>query len=186
VTDAQCFPTALKLLSDATIWIGDTGASVDMTPVAEGLMDARPCQISVHVGNSQHTAATRSGYLSVIVCDNTGTELFGAAFPDMHLVPQAPLNIVSLFQRMENGWRLAGDRKAGIILSKDNIEMRFDTRIETAKGVLWAICMKRKGMETAALAPVVANKKSIHQATHFLDIRVRKRAERQQKLSHGR
>jgi hypothetical protein len=56
VTDPQCFPTALKLLSDANIWIGDTETSVDMTPVAEGLTDTRPCRISVHVGDSQHSS----------------------------------------------------------------------------------------------------------------------------------
>jgi hypothetical protein len=60
MTDAQCSPTALKLLSDANIWIGDTGASVDMTPVAEGLMDTWPCQVSVHVGNSQHVTELNS------------------------------------------------------------------------------------------------------------------------------
>jgi hypothetical protein len=46
--------------------------------------------------------------------------------------------------------------------------MRFDIRIETAKGVSWAICMRRKVMETSAMAPVVANKKSIHQAHSLL------------------
>jgi Zinc knuckle len=34
MSDTQLFPKALKLLSDPNIWIGDTGASVDMTPAA--------------------------------------------------------------------------------------------------------------------------------------------------------
>jgi hypothetical protein len=41
------------LLSDPNIWIGDTGASVDMTPHPEGLIDTHPSDISVHVGNSK-------------------------------------------------------------------------------------------------------------------------------------
>jgi hypothetical protein len=162
--DQQLFPKALKLLSDPNFWIGDTGASVDVTPVSEGMTDSRPCNVSVHVGNSEHTSATYSGSLSVTVCDNAGVELFDASFPDMHLVPQAPYNIISITQRMESGWELAGDKHAGIILKKHDTRMCFDIRIETAKGVLWAICMKRKVVETAAVASVISTPISIQQA----------------------
>jgi hypothetical protein len=102
---AQRFPVALKLRSDANVWIGNTGASVDMMLVTEGLTSTRPCLISVHVGNSHHTAATHCGPLSVTVYDNTGMEVYGAAFPGMHLVPQAPYNIIILTQE----WRTSGD-----------------------------------------------------------------------------
>jgi hypothetical protein len=74
--DVQMFPVVLQLLPDPIIWIGDAGASVDMTPVSEGLTNARPCVISVHVGNNEHTVATHSGTLSVTVCHNTGLELY--------------------------------------------------------------------------------------------------------------
>jgi hypothetical protein len=60
--------------------------------------------ISVHVGNNEHTAATHSGTLSVTVCDNSGLELYKVSFPDMHLVPQAPYNIVSV----PNVWKAVG------------------------------------------------------------------------------
>jgi hypothetical protein len=85
--DTQMFPKVMQLLSDPNIWIGDTRASVDMTPVSGGLTDTRPCGISVHVGSNEHTAATHSGTLSV-VCDNCGYELYEVSFPDVHLVPQ--------------------------------------------------------------------------------------------------
>jgi hypothetical protein len=61
MNNTQMFPKAMKLLADPNIWIGDTGASVDVTPVAEGLTDSRPCNISLHVGNNEHTAATHNG-----------------------------------------------------------------------------------------------------------------------------
>jgi hypothetical protein len=63
---------------------------------------------------------------------------------------------------MENGWKLAGDN-AGIILKKDNIQMCFDIHIETAKSVLWAICMKHKTLETVAVASVTSTPISIQQ-----------------------
>jgi hypothetical protein len=78
----------------------------------------------------------------VTVCDNSGVELFDAAFPDMYLVPQAPYNINCLTQRMEHDWRLSGDN--------GSINMCFDIRIETAKGVLWVACLKRKMSETSS------------------------------------
>jgi hypothetical protein len=97
----QLFPKVLRLLSDPNIWIGDTGASVDMTPYPEGLIDTHPSDISVHVGNNSYTPATLCGKLPVIVCDNSGVEQYGASFSDMHLVPQAPYNIISTNAHLE-------------------------------------------------------------------------------------
>jgi hypothetical protein len=160
------FPKVMQLLSDPNIWIGDTGASVDMIPASEGLTNTRPCGISVHVGNNEHTAANHSGSLSVTVCDNSGLELYKVSFPDMHLVPQAPYNIISITQRMESGWELSGDKMRGIVLSKNGVEMCFDISVETAKGVLWAACMKRSSPECVAVAPAVMLPLSVEQA-HF-------------------
>jgi hypothetical protein len=151
----QLFPKVLRLLSDPNIWIGDTGASVNMTPYPEGLIDTHPSDISVHVGNNSYTPATLCGKLPVIVCDNSGVEQYGASFSDMHLVPQ-PYNIISITQRMESGWRLGGNRTQGIVLEKDGLRMCFDIRIETAKGVLWAGCMKRRSVESMASAPALS------------------------------
>jgi hypothetical protein len=116
--DTQMFPKVMKLLSDPIKWIGDTWASVDMTPVSDGLTDTRPCGISVHVGSNEHTAATHSETLSVTVCDNCGYELYEVSLPDVHLVPQAPYNIISITQRMESGWELSGDKIRGIVCRK--------------------------------------------------------------------
>jgi hypothetical protein len=95
------FPKVMKLLSDPSIWIADTGASEDMTPASEGLTKSRPCDISLRVGNGEHTAAKHSGSLSVTVCNNAEVELSAAAFADMHLFPQAPYNNIIITQRME-------------------------------------------------------------------------------------
>jgi hypothetical protein len=37
-----------------------------------------------------------------------------------------------------------------LILSKNGTEIRFDIRVETATGFLWAACLKRKTHETNA------------------------------------
>jgi hypothetical protein len=90
--DTQMFPKVLHLLSDPNIWIGDTEASVDMIPVSEGLTDTRPCGISVHVGNNEHTAATHSGTMSVTLCNNTGLELYKSVFPRHESGASSPLH----------------------------------------------------------------------------------------------
>jgi hypothetical protein len=151
------------LLSDSNIWIRDTGASVVMTPYPEGPTDTRPSDTSVHVGNNAFTSATPSGKLPVAVCDNSGTELYDAVFPEMHLVPEAPYNIISITQRMENGWCLGGNSAQGIVLQKNGLGIRFDIRVETAKGVLLAGCMRRKAFEPVSSAPAVTQL-SIQQA----------------------
>jgi hypothetical protein len=83
----------------------------------------------------------------ITVCNNEGVELYDAAFSEMHLVPKAPNNIISITQRIGNGWRLGGNNVKGIILERDGHKMCFDIRIETKKGVLWAGCMKRNNTE---------------------------------------
>jgi hypothetical protein len=118
-----------------------------MTPHAEGLTDTCPSDISVHAGNDEYTAATHCGRLPVTLCNNEGVELYDAAFPEMHLVPKAPYNIISITQCMENGWRLGGNNVQGIILERARHKMCFDIRIETKKGVLWVGCMKRYNTE---------------------------------------
>jgi hypothetical protein len=56
---------------------------------------------------------------------------------------------------MESGWELSGDKMRGIVLSKNGVEMCFEIRVETAKGVLWAACMKCSPPKSVAVAPVV-------------------------------
>jgi hypothetical protein len=51
MNDKQEFPKALQLLNDPNIFIGDTGASVDMIPNKWCLTDSKPCDMTVHVGN---------------------------------------------------------------------------------------------------------------------------------------
>jgi hypothetical protein len=69
-----------------------------MTPHAVNIIDAQTSNISVHVGNNELTAPTHRGKLPVTICNNTGEELYEALFPNMHLVPQPPYNILPPFQ----------------------------------------------------------------------------------------
>jgi hypothetical protein len=162
--DEQQFPKALQLLTDPNIFIGDTGASVDMTPNKWCITDSKSCDVTVHVGNSQHTSASHSGRLSLLVCDKTGAEWVKVTFPDMHLVPEAPYNIISPTSRMESGWDLGGNRHDGIWIEKDGVRICFDIRIETRKGVICAACFKSIDYETAAAAADLNVRLSIQQA----------------------
>jgi hypothetical protein len=127
-------------------------------------------QQSTHGCNAQWNFVA----LSLTVCDNNGVELFDASFPDMHLVPEAPYNIISLTQRLENDWTLSGDKLRGLTLSKDGNEIRFDIRIETAKGVLWAACMKRKTVELNATAVSLSIKQAHLRLGHMNEEATRK------------
>jgi hypothetical protein len=124
-----------QITTGPNIWIGDTGASVDMTPCADGAIETKPSNVSIYVGNSANTAATHCGKLHVTICDNTGKDLHDASFHNIHLVPEAPYNTISITQRMENGWTLSGTKNSGIILRQDGRTMRFDIKIGTAKAV---------------------------------------------------
>jgi hypothetical protein len=72
--DTQMFFKVKQLLPDPNIWIGDTGASVDMTPASEGLTNTRPCGVSVHVGNNEQ-ARLRLGHMSEEATRTTATAI---------------------------------------------------------------------------------------------------------------
>jgi hypothetical protein len=68
------------------------------------------------------------------LCDNSGLDWMKSLY-QTYIGCRKPYNIISITQRTENGWELSGDKLRGIVLSKNGVQMCFDIRVETAKGV---------------------------------------------------
>jgi hypothetical protein len=62
---------------------------------------------------------------------------------------------------MESGWQVGGNKAQGIVLERNGFKLCFDIRIETARGVLCAACIKRKVPEPMATAVVMSPKMNI-------------------------
>ena len=146
------FPDSDDLLQTPEIWLGDTAATADMTPHRKGMNKVTnpPGDVHVVMGNKQVEKSTAIGSISSIVCDNQGNQKFNVKMTDVALVPDCAFNLFSLSKRLKKGWSLHGNADALTLSSPDGAcKLRFDIKITTPNGVLFAICMKRTHAEHA-------------------------------------
>ena len=151
------FPDSYDLLQMPEIWIGDMAATTDMTPHQVGMTEVANPQGDIHVvmGNKQVEKSTAVGRISSIVCDNQGNQKINIKITDVALVPDCTFNLFSLSKQLKEGWSLHGNANALTLSSPDGTcKLRFDIKITTPNGVLFAIYMKRTHAE---LANVVTN-----------------------------
>ena len=146
------FPDSYDLLQTPEIWIGDTVATMDMTLHRKGMTEVTnpPGDVHVVMGNKQVEKSTAIGSISSIVCDNQGNQKLNVKMTDVALVPNCAFNLFSLSKRLKKGWSLHGNADALTLSSPDGAcKLRFDIKIATPNGVLFAICMKRSHAEHA-------------------------------------
>jgi hypothetical protein len=91
------------------------------------------------------------GNISGRVCDKNGNVLNDAKITDVTHLPEAKYNLFSITKLQNEGWNLSGDSNA-IWLTKGDVEIRFDIKILTPKGVLYAMYHQR---HTEIAAPTV-------------------------------
>jgi hypothetical protein len=121
---ALTFPTTQALLDDPNVWIGDTAATVHMTPYGNGMTNMRKAKQdeSVMMRNKQVEKTTKFGDITGNLCDKHGFELMPATLKDVNLVPGSGNNLFSLTKLVKSGWKLAGDDNM-LTLKKDDAEV---------------------------------------------------------------
>jgi hypothetical protein len=152
---AMEFPKDQKFLDNPNVWIGDTGASVHMTPHRSGMHDVKKSKHvdAITMGNGKSEDSAVIGSVDGRLCDKNGNVLNDAKIIDVttHL-PKAKYNLFSITKLQNNGWTLGGNADA-IWLTKGDVEIKFDIKIPTPKGVLYAMYHERK---TKIAAPTTA------------------------------
>jgi hypothetical protein len=106
-----------------------------------------------------------------VVTDKHGTALRNIKLQIVMHVPSAAYNLFSLTARLKNNWKLFGDEKK-IWIEKDGNKIVFDICIETKRGRVFAINLKRNnidemsatGQDTQPAAKPKAKKLTIKQA----------------------
>ena len=118
-----------------------------------GMTEVANPQGDIHVvmGNKQVEKSTAVGSISSIVYDNQGHEQINSVkMTDVALVPDCAFNLFSLLKCLKKGWSLQGNADALTLSSPDGAcKLRFDIKITTLNGVLFAIYMKRTHAEHA-------------------------------------
>jgi hypothetical protein len=108
---AMEFPTDQKFLDNPNVWIGDTGASVHMSPHQSGMHDikeAKPVD-AITMANGSSEDATVIGNISGRVCDKNGNVLNDAKITDVTHLPEAKYNLFSITKLQNEGWILSGN-----------------------------------------------------------------------------
>ena len=139
-TNKQIFPDSHKLLTQPTIWIGDTAATMDVKPHDIGMINKQTPKesVSIVMGNKQ------------IGCDNQGYNVMHVTMKDVAFVPDCMLNLFSISKQLKHGWSLGSSKEVLVLTStNEKYSVKFDIMISTPNGCLYAMCIARKPQEGA-------------------------------------
>ena len=157
-----------NLLKDPNVFIFDTGASTNSTGNSAGMIEMKDAEGSVtRMGNGAQVATKGIGKLPIIVCDKSGKELGKGIVDEVHVIPGSPFNLISGGRLMMLGYRVRGSID-GIECIRGNARLVFDIKIQTSKGVLFAIYLKRStetngiGQQTITMSVAEAHKRLGH------------------------
>jgi hypothetical protein len=149
--ELQTVPDNQTLLMDPNIWIGDTAATVHMTPHEEGMVNMKKTRGGITVGNGEVMVAKKTGDIPCELCDRQGNMDNKGKITDVALIKSCPFNLFSVTKMMREGWKLSGDSEIGITLSKGGNILSFDIPVTTPKGVVYAMYVRRSEIANPAL-----------------------------------
>jgi hypothetical protein len=95
------FPSNDQLLRSPNIWIGDTAATMHMTPYKEGMINCKKSRGGITVGNGEVMITNCSGDLPCEICDRHGKVLTKATTTEVALTKNPPFNSFSLTKMMD-------------------------------------------------------------------------------------
>ena len=142
-------------------WIADSGATTHMTNSLDGMFDLTDAKVSISVGDGRKMKTLRTGKWRGTAIDSEGTRR-QITLSNVSFVPDLMVNLFSLTTVMDNGFQVDGNNK-GIVVQKDNWSMRFDKRIGTPKGHVFAITMIPEGNINHEMANATISYEDAHQ-----------------------
>jgi hypothetical protein len=140
--------------------MGDTAATVHMSPHEEGMVNMKNTRGGITVGNGEVIVAKKTGDISGEICDKQGNTLNTATIRVVALTKGTPLDLFSLTKLMTQGWTSGGDGTRGITLTKQNHVLSFDIPIKTPKGIVYAMYVRRSEVAALALSTTMSIEKA--------------------------
>jgi hypothetical protein len=174
--EPHTFSHQQDMLLQPGIWIGDTAATVHMSPHQEGMVNMKKTGGGITVGKGEVMVAKQAGDIPCEIMDKYGNPLKTCVIKDVALTKSSSFNMFSLTKMMKQGWTLGGDQETGITLSKGDQKLTFDIPIETPKGVVYAIYINRSEVAAPALPTTMSIEKAHHLLGHQSEDATRKTA----------
>ena len=139
----------MLLLEDLCIWIGDTAATMHMTPHAVGMVpnkDDNMKGLAITVGNGVQEITAMHGTIKGQMFNKNGIGVSTVIFNNVAYSPQMKYSLFSLSQLMDDDWKRMGDTK-GIMMIKKGNKLVFDIKVRTNTGLVYCLyinCMSNK------------------------------------------
>jgi hypothetical protein len=128
------------------LWVlplGDTGATKHSTKHKQGGINSRP---STNWTKGIYGQAVKPSIMEVdlpgMYCDKSGEDPFTVKLQNVDTIPKSHYNLISITELMEEGHKIAGNKKDGVTLQNGSQVIKFDIKAKTPKGVLWCAYIK--------------------------------------------
>jgi len=156
----------LSVLNDNDIWIADTAVTVHMTPHRERLESIRNITANaITMGNGTTEVVTESGDLFGEIKSKGKT--VPIRIQDVRIMPNGTFNLFSVSQALSKGWEMEGNKNE-TTLKKGKCELKFDLKISTSKGVLYATKIARRSEICGTIGDLATAKMTTNQAHRIL------------------
>ena len=127
--------------------------------------EAVPSVDSIAMADNNCVVTTKIGALSGIMVDKNGNELSHLKLSEVSFAPAAAYNLFSVSKRVNEGWTLKSelttDGDTSLVLERNGARIVFDIKIETPKGAIYCMRMKRKMVPSEAGATSLNNESRI-------------------------
>jgi hypothetical protein len=110
---------SLKTLpNDKDLRIGDTAATVRMTPKEDGMTMMRQVHGDITVGNGEVMTTTKQGDIPCQICDKCGMVISSGMITDVEFTENCPFNLFSLTKMMPTILRTGSSRGIRLVRTK--------------------------------------------------------------------
>jgi len=142
------FPDKVQLLNDPNIWIGDTAATVHMTPYSVGMIQQKciGSQQGITVGNGTQEKTVMQGTIKGNIVNKNGVKMGVAMLTDLSYAPTMKFNLCSLSKLMVNGWKMEGYANS-ITMKKQGRVLNFDIVVRTTTRLVFCMYLERMNNE---------------------------------------
>ncbi|MGL5934164.1 MAG: hypothetical protein ACRCZI_00925 [Cetobacterium sp.] len=118
-------------------WLADSGASCHMGNSDVGMIDAKPIDEPITLGNGKTLRATKVGKLQCTVKQSNG-DTVDIILDGYKCVPGLHMNLFSVVQALDGGW-VIGNKGVNLHLTKKGTRIIFDRIFQTASGCLCGV-----------------------------------------------
>jgi hypothetical protein len=152
---------SMTLLNNQAYWIGDIGATRHTSgcPLSS-LARVTPETSTSTMADGHSLTITQTGdYLATCYDKNGKTIIPRVTFADVGHIPGG-YSLFAIPKLLANGWSLRVNNEIGLQLTQDEATLKFDIRVKTPKGYVWAMYAPSRHEGETVLAKAISPRRN--------------------------